>query len=62
LTAVAFAPDPELGSIDTANGKVDFLLVLGIADTGERFAAKPEREAPPQPGDQPKALDARAQA
>lgn len=40
LTAVAFTPDPELGSIDTANGKVDFLLVLGITtDELERMEA-----------------------
>ena len=30
LTAVAFTLDPELGSIDTPNGRVDFLLVVGI--------------------------------
>jgi hypothetical protein len=30
LTAVAFTLDPELGSIATPNGTVDFLLVVGI--------------------------------
>jgi len=30
LTAVAFTLDPQLGSIDTPHGKVDFLLVIGI--------------------------------
>ena len=40
LTAVAVTLDPELGSIDTANGRVDFLLVLGITtDELERMKA-----------------------
>jgi len=30
LTAVAFTLDPQLGSIDTPHGRVDFLLVVGI--------------------------------
>ena len=31
LTAVAFAADPELASITTPNGSVDFLQVVGIS-------------------------------
>ena len=31
LTAVAFTPDPELPSITTANGSVEFLQVVGIS-------------------------------
>ncbi|MGW5050795.1 suppressor of fused domain protein [Actinokineospora sp. NPDC004072] len=30
LTAVAFAADPELGSMETVNGRVDFLTAVGI--------------------------------
>ncbi|HEX3508198.1 MAG TPA: suppressor of fused domain protein [Candidatus Dormibacteraeota bacterium] len=30
LTAVAFTIDPELGAIDTPNGRLEFLLVVGI--------------------------------
>lgn len=30
LTGFAFAPDPVLGSIDTPNGRVDFLQMVGI--------------------------------
>ncbi len=30
LTAVAFTLDPQLGAIDTAHGRVEFLLVVGI--------------------------------
>lgn len=30
LTAVAFTHDPELGTIETPNGRVDFLLVVGV--------------------------------
>ena len=30
LTAVAFAADPQLGTIDTAHGQVEFLTVVGI--------------------------------
>lgn len=35
LQALALAPDPALGPIDTANGRVEFLLVVGI--TREEF-------------------------
>jgi riboflavin biosynthesis protein len=30
ITALAFAPDPELGTIDTPNGKVQFLQMVGL--------------------------------
>ncbi|GII52415.1 hypothetical protein Pth03_08040 [Planotetraspora thailandica] len=30
LTALAFARDPELGTIDTPNGQVEFLTVVGM--------------------------------
>lgn len=30
IQAITFAPDPQLGSIDTPNGKVTFLQVVGI--------------------------------
>jgi hypothetical protein len=36
LTAVAFAPDPQLSEISTANGLVRFVTVVGI--TGEELA------------------------
>ena len=32
LTAIAFAEDPQLGTIDTPHGKVQFLQVVGITD------------------------------
>lgn len=36
LTAVAFAADPELGTINTPNGSVQFLTVVGV--TAEELA------------------------
>ena len=30
ITALAFAPDPELGTIDTPHGKVQFLQMVGL--------------------------------
>jgi hypothetical protein len=36
LTALAFAPDPQLPPISTPNGSVDFLAVVGI--TAEELA------------------------
>ena len=30
LTGIAFPIDPELGSISTPNGRIDFLLVVGV--------------------------------
>lgn len=30
LVGVAFAPDPVLGGIDTPNGRVEFLQMVGI--------------------------------
>jgi hypothetical protein len=32
LTAIAFTEDPQLGTIDTPHGKVQFLQVVGITD------------------------------
>jgi hypothetical protein len=32
LSAIAFAEDPQLGTIDTPHGKVQFLQVVGITD------------------------------
>ncbi|SBT39086.1 suppressor of fused domain protein [Micromonospora auratinigra] len=37
LTALAFAEDPELGTIDTPHGRVQFLQVVGL--TGDEYAA-----------------------
>jgi len=32
ITSVGFLPDPELGSIDTPNGRVEFLQVVGLTE------------------------------
>ena len=37
LTGLAFALDPQLGSITTPNGSLDFVQVVGI--TGEELAS-----------------------
>lgn len=45
LTALAFAPDPELDGIDTPNGRVEFLTVVGITkDELARMKATSTRE------------------
>jgi hypothetical protein len=45
LTAVAFAVDPQLGGIDTPNGRVEFLVVVGIsADELARMKASSTAE------------------
>ena len=31
IRAIAFSPDPQLGTIDTPNGRVEFLQVVGLA-------------------------------
>jgi hypothetical protein len=32
ITALAFVPDPELGTIDTPHGEVAFLQMVGLTD------------------------------
>jgi Suppressor of fused protein (SUFU) len=45
LTAVAFTIDPDLGSIDTPHGRVNFLLVVGVTtDELERMKASSTAE------------------
>jgi suppressor of fused-like protein len=39
IQAVAFAPDPELPAIDTENGRVEFLQMVGLTNE-EEFALK----------------------
>ncbi len=45
LSALAFAPDPQLDGIDTPNGRVEFLAVVGITKAElERMKATSTRE------------------
>jgi hypothetical protein len=56
LTAIAFTEDPQLGSIDTPHGKMQFLQVVGITD--DELARGPRRAGDliPTPGNRRHAL------